>query len=188
MIDFIKNIFRRKFLRRYSSKQPTGLVPLSEIRSVSIVLDAQENGVDDCKEAALTYFKSKGMKVNVYFLDLSKKGEDERQITSLNNTILRKDLNWYGRPALEIIEMISSDGADVLLSLVDGADVLLSLVDNVDFPIAALAGCSGAVFKIGRVQLPGRTFDLVVEDSPSHEFSPSDAFKEITRYLETIIQ
>ena len=110
MIDFIKNIFRRKFLRRYSSKQPTGLVPLSEIRSVSIVLDAQENGVDDCKEAALTYFKSKGMKVNVYFLDLSKKGEDERQITSLNNTILRKDLNWYGRPALEIIEMISSDG------------------------------------------------------------------------------
>ena len=178
MIDFIKNIFRRKFLRRYSSKQPTGLVPLSDIRSVSIVLDAQENGVDDCKEAALTYFKSKGMKVNVYFLDLSKKGEDERQITSLNNTILRKDLNWYGRPALEIIEMISSDGADVLLSL----------VDNVDFPIAALAGCSGAVFKIGRVQLPGRTFDLVVEDSPSHELGPSDAFKEITRYLETIIQ
>ena len=169
MIDFIKNIFRRKFLRRYSSKQPTGLVPLSEIRSVSIVLDAQENGVDDCKEAALTYFKSKGM---------SKKGEDERQITSLNNTILRKDLNWYGRPSLEIIEMISSDGADVLLSL----------VDNVDFPIAALAGCSGAVFKIGRVQLPGRTFDLVVEDSPSHELGPSDAFKEITRYLETIIQ
>ena len=172
MIDFIKNIFRRKFLRRYSSKQPTGLVPLSEIRSVSIVLDAQENGVDDCKEAALAYFKSKGIKVNVYFLDLSKKGEDERQITSLNNTILRKDLNWYGRPALEII----------------GADVLLSLVDNVDFPIAALAGCSGAVFKIGRVQLPGRTFDLVVEDSPSHELGPSDAFKEITRYLETIIQ
>ena len=67
------------------------------------------------------------MKVNVYFLDLSKKGEDERQITSLNNTILRKDLNWYGRPSLEIIEMISSDGADILLSL----------VDNVDFPIAA---------------------------------------------------
>ena len=35
---------------------------------------------------------------------------------------------------------------------------------------------------------PGRTFDLVVEDSPSHELGPSDAFKEITRYLETIIQ
>jgi len=84
----------------------------------------------------------------------------------------------YGRPALEMIEMISSDGADVLLSL----------VDNVDFPIAALAGCSDAVFKIGRVQLPGRTFDLVVEDSPSHELGPLDAFKEITRYLETIIQ
>ena len=39
-----------------------------------------------------------------------------------------------------------------------------------------------------RVQMTGRTFDLVVEDSPSHELGPSDAFKEITRYLETIIQ
>lgn len=41
-------------------------------------------------------------------------------------------------------------------------------------------------FKIGRKQLKDRTFDLVIEDSPSKCFSQEEAFSEITRYLETI--
>ena len=49
-----------------------------------------------------------------------------------------------------------------------------------------MAKCSAARFKIGRKQLKNRTFDLVIEDSPSRSFSQEEAFVEITRYLETI--
>ena len=68
----------------------------------------------------------------------------------------------------------------------ENSDMLLSLVDNDDFPIEYMAKCSPSRLKIGRCQLPGRTFDLVIEDSPSQAYTPVQAFAEITKYLETI--
>lgn len=176
MLGFIKNIFRKRYLRKAISTNPTGLHPLSEIKSVSIIIDMEDSGADECKEKAISVFKSLGIRTSVYFFDFSKKDEDERQTTSLNNTILRSDLNWCGRPSAEKLSMLVQENSDMLLSL----------VDNDDFPIEYMAKCSPSRFKIGRYQLPGRTFDLVIEDSPSQAYTPVQAFAEITKYLETI--
>ena len=157
MLGFIKNIFRRRYLRKAISTNPTGLHPLSEIKSVSIIIDMEDSGADECKEKAISVFKSLGIRTSVYFFDFSKKDEDERQTTSLNNTILRSDLNWCGRPSAEKLSMLVQEDS-----------------------------CSPSRFKIGRCQLPGRTFDLVIEDSPSQAYTPVQAFAEITKYLETI--
>ncbi len=178
MFDFIKDIFRRKYLRKAASAAGTGLYPLQDIKSVSIIIDTEEQGSDECKEKATAFFKTHGIRTSVYFFDFSKKGEDERQTTSLNNTILRGDLNWCGRPSAEKMSMLVQENSDMLLSL----------VDNAEFPIEYMAKCSPSRFKIGRRQLKGRTFDLVVEDSPTQIYTPLQAFNEITRYLDTIKQ
>lgn len=176
MLDFIKNIFRKRYLRKAASHTATGLIPLSDIHSVTLIIDTEDNASDECKDKAVAYFKSRGIRTSVFFFDFSKKSEDERQTTSLNNTILRKDINWWGRPSAEKVSMLVQDNADMLISL----------IDNADFPIDCMAKCSVSRFKIGRKQLKGRTFDLVIEDSAGHSPSPLEAFNEIKRYLESI--
>ena len=103
-------------------------------------------------------------------------GEDERQTTSLDRTLLKKDLNWWGRPSMETIRTFAAESPDMMISL----------IDSNHFPVECIAKCSAAKFKIGRKQLKDRTFDLVIEDSPSKCFYQEEAFVEITRYLETI--
>lgn len=176
MFDCIKNVFRKRYLRRKKSNVETGFIPLSRINSSIVFIDSEDKHSDECKERVLAYFKSKGIKVDVFFFDFSKKSKDDRQITSLNTTVLRKDLNWCGRP--------SKDKTNQMLQT--NADLFISLLDNADFPIAYMAKCSTARFKIGRRQLSGSTFDLVIEDSATGSYSHEEAFNAITRYLETI--
>ncbi len=176
MIDFIKNIFRNRCLRRNASHSVTGLVPLSGIRSASIFIDAESDGSDRCAAAARAYFKTKGIRTDIFFFDLRKRSKEERQAPAPDNTLLREDLTWYGRPA----------GGAAGMMLRSGNDLFISLIDNTGFPVTYLAVCSAAKFKIGRRQLPGHIFDLIVEDSASRNLSSEEAFAEITKYLEKI--
>ena len=171
MLEFIKNIFRRKFIRKTAGKSTSGLLPLSAIRSATVIMDAEDTGCEACKSKVEAFCKSNGIKLTVWFFDFAGKGEDERQTTSL-----KKDLNWWGRPSMETIKTFAAESPDMMISL----------IDSNHFPVECIAKCSGARFKIGRKQLKDRTFDLVIEDSPSKCFSQEEAFSEITRYLETI--
>ena len=58
MLGFIKNIFRKRYLRKAISTNPTGLHPLSEIKSVSIIIDMEDSGADECKEKAISVFNT----------------------------------------------------------------------------------------------------------------------------------
>lgn len=176
MIDFIKNIFRSRCLRRNACHAVTGLLPLSGIGSASIFIDAESDGRDRCASAARAYFKAKGIGTDIFFFDFRKRSKEERQTPAPDNTLFREDLTWYGCPA--------GGAADKMLH--SGNDLFISLIDNTDFPITYLAGCSAAKFKIGRRQLPGHIFDLIVEDSASRDLSSEEAFAEITKYLEKI--
>lgn len=176
MIDFIKNIFRNRCLRRNACVTATCLTPLSRIGSAAIFIDAESGDSDICKTEVLSYFKTKGINAEVFFFDFRKRSKEERQEPSPEDTLFREDLSWYGRPA--------GDNADRMLR--SRADLFISLIDNTDFPITYIAGCSGARFKIGRIQLPEHIFDLVVEDSASRSLSSEEAFREITKYLEKI--
>lgn len=176
MLEFIKNIFRRKFLRKTAGKSTSGLLPLSAIHSATVIMDAEDTGCEACKSKVEAFCKSNGIKLAVWFFDFAGKGEDERQTTSLDRTLLKKDLNWWGRPSMEMMKTFAAESPDMMISL----------IDSNHFPVECMAKCSGARFKIGRKQLKDRTFDLVIEDSPSKCFSQEEAFVEITRYLETI--
>ncbi|MGM9768624.1 MAG: DUF6913 domain-containing protein [Candidatus Cryptobacteroides sp.] len=176
MLEFIKNIFRKRHLRRWGSTTATGLVPLERIHTAAILINAEDNNSDLCKETVISYFRKKGIKPEVFFFDFSKKSDEELQITSLNRTILRKDLNWCGRPSKDKIMQFKQAGADLFISL----------IDNKSFPAEFMAVCSTAVFKIGRRQVWKNCFDLVIENPPSGSVSQVEAFKAIVNFLETI--
>ena len=176
MLGFIKNIFRRRYLKRWGSASATGLMPLSRIHSAAILIDAEDKDCDDCKAAVLAYFRNKGIKANIFFFDFSKKSEEDLQITSLNNTILKKDLNWCGRPS-----------RDKMMQLRQSCDELfISLIDNDSFPAVFMAACSPAKFKIGRTKIGSNCFDMVFENPPAGGVSQKEAFNAIVDFLETI--
>jgi hypothetical protein len=62
-------------------------------------------------------------------------------------------------------------------------DLFISLIDGTDYPLEFMAKCSQAKFKIGRVQLPGNTFDLVVADPSDRKLTQKESFDAIKTYL-----
>ena len=100
MFDFIKNIFRKRSLKRHASTVPTEILPLSKIKSYVAIIDVEDPSFDTCKSTIMNYFR--GMDINgaVFFQDFRKIGSEDRLITSIQTTITKKDLDWLGRPSL----------------------------------------------------------------------------------------
>ncbi len=173
----IKEFFRRQSLKKSASKEPTGLLPLSAVRSAVAFIDVEDTSFDACKNAIMAYFRNRGIKVDIFFFDFRKIDKGERLITSINTTVLRKDLNWYGRP--------SREKARIMLE--GNPDLLISLLPKADFPLEYMVRCSTARFKVGREQLADGLFDLVLKDPADKRLSQEEAFLEITKLLETVV-
>lgn len=159
MFGQIKDIFRRKRIRKFESTVPTGFIPLSDAVSVNVVIDAEEPGFDELKEEILSWGRQKGLKPCIYFFDFRKIGKDELLLTSINTTILKKELDWLGTP--EISKVMSLLG--------EKSDIFISLIDNGDYPIDFLSKCVKARFKIGRYGYEGHAFDMVISGSEEQE-------------------
>lgn len=67
MLEFIKNIFRRKFIRKTAGKSTSGLLPLSAIRSATVIMDAEDTGCEACKSKVEAFCKANGIKLMVWF-------------------------------------------------------------------------------------------------------------------------
>ena len=157
MFESIKNFFRRRAVRRYSKAVPTGILPLSEISSASFVIDVEEAEWDILKDDILSWGRTSGVKVSIYFFDFRKLGKNELLLTSIQTTVARKDLNWFGMPAYEKVSGLIEDQCDMFVSLVDTAD----------FPVDFVSKCSAARFKVGRRAYPGHCFDLLLSGKHS---------------------
>lgn len=176
MFTLVKNFFRKRSLRKYSSKEATGISPLSQIRSAVAFIMVEDAFFDECKEAILMFYKANNIKGEIFFFDFRKIGKEERLITSIKTTVLKTDLNWFGKPSREKVEAMLGSGPDLFISLIKGDG----------FPIEFMAKCSRAKFKIGRKQLSGNTFDLVFTEPEGKSFSSTDVFNEIKAYLKKI--
>lgn len=174
MFEPLKGLFRRHSLRKNASSEPTGIHPLGSIRSVVALVDVEDTTFDECKNALNAFFRERGIKGDIFFFDFRRLTEGERLITSIKTTVLRKDLNWYGRPSDEKVQLM----------LQGEPDMLLSLIPSAGFPVEYMASCSRARFKVGREQLPGGVFDLVV--SGTSDASQLDVFNWMVKILDTI--
>ena len=151
MFKIIRNIFRKRKLDKFASNIPTGFLPLKDISNVNVVMDVEDPGFDQLKADIMAWANQSGVRMNIYFFDFRKLDKDELLITSIQTTIIKKDLDWTSTP----------DISKVMGLLGEESDLYISLIDNGDFPIDFISRCAKARFKIGRYAYPGHVFDMI---------------------------
>lgn len=178
IIDNILAAFRKRKIKKFLSDTPTGFIPLEKITSVNVVIDVEEPGFDLLKEDILAWGRQNSMKVNIYFFDFRKLGKDELLLTSIQTTILKKELDWLGTPEFSKIGAL----------LYEPSDLFISMIDNGNFPIEFLSRCSKAKFKVGRCGFDSHAYDMVMIGNPTEELRSDSRqiFKAITDFLTKI--
>ena len=176
MFEFVKDIFRKSRLKKNASTVETGFLPLNRIRSYVAVIDVEDTSFDACKTAIMNYFRSHNINGCVFFQDFRKIGSEDRLITSIQTTITRKDLDWLGRPNKYKLNVLKEMNPDVFISL----------INDPGFAVEYMARTSNARFKIGRKQLPGNLFDLVIKDPAGKDLSQLQSFQAMKEYLNRI--
>lgn len=178
MFDSILRFFRKRKIKKYISDIPTGILPLSEISTVNVVIDVEEPGFDVLKEDILAWGRKQGIKVNIYFFDFRKLGQEELLLTSITTTIIKKELDWLGTPDMSKISALMEEPSDLFISL----------IENGNFPIEFVSRCAKARFKIGRCPFQGHAYDMVISGSPTEDLR-SDVrriFAGMTEFLEKV--
>ena len=173
MFDTIKSIFRKRKIGKFVSDIPTGLLPFSEISTVNVVLDVEEPGFDVLRAQILDWGRKAGVKLNIYFFDFRKLDKEELLITSIQTTIIKKELDWIGTP--DISKVIGLIG--------EKSDLFISMIDNGNFPIEFISKCAKARFKIGRCGFPGHVYDMIISGSQTADLR-SDSCKIFDAIIE----
>lgn len=174
MIDIIKSFLRHKAIKTYRSRFKSGFMPIGRMKSAAVILDVEDPAYEECKNVVTSFFKANGIKVEFYFMDLRRIAKDELLLTSIPNTVIRRDLNWY--------EMPSVDKLESLMQVESGRyDLLVSLVPHSYFPLEFMVKISTARFKVGIAPLKDNPYDMVV--SCTEQTNCIDMFNEIKNYL-----
>ena len=173
MFAFVKSIFRKRSLRRHASTVPTGILPLGKIKSYVAVIDVEDSTFDTCKTNIMNYFRGMDIRGSVFFQDFRKIGSEDRLITSIQTTITKKDLDWLGRPNKYKLGVLEEQNPDLFISL----------IKDPEFAIEYMTKTSKAKFKIGRKQMDGNLFDLVISDPAGKDISQMECFNAIKVYL-----
>lgn len=149
-MGFVREYFRRKALRRWSSDVPTAMLPFAQLKSAAVLMDVETPGFQDARESVVSWLKASGIRTEVHFFDFRKLEKNELLTTSIQNTVLRKDLNWFGMPGTGKAPEIC-------------CDLFISLVPDDSFPARFYASCCRSRFKVGICTWEGAPFDLVVD-------------------------
>lgn len=178
MFETIMNFFRKRRIRKYASDVATGLIPMSEISVVNVVIDVEEPGFDELKEDILAWGRSIDAKVNLYFFDFRRLGKDELLLTSITNTLLKKELDWTGMPDINKIAPLMGEKSDLFISM----------IDNGNFPIDFVTRCTKARFKIGRHAYDGHPFDMILSGGETADLRSEarQIFNAITEFIKKI--
>ena len=148
----LKEIVRKVSLKRCRSRVPTGIMALKDIRSAAVLMDARKEDCEQCKNAVLDFYHRNGIAGEIYYFDLRDIEKGERLFTAVGTTVLKRDLNWYGKPSPSIVSTLKARSSDLLISLIDSSD----------FTLDYLVSSAEARFKIGRKELGDNVFDIVL--------------------------
>lgn len=177
-MKLIDNIiaFARKRSLKGCAKDPdlTGLEPLSSIGKVSVFFDADLPASAQLITYVSDYFNSRGKEVCVFAMLMGMQTLNE----GLQKAVFfhKEDVNWFGR----LKRGKRYHTTDV------GEDMFISLLGEDTFAVEYAARCSSARFKVGRKQLSGNVYDLVVSDSGSEPADQRKVFDAIMEFVEKI--
>lgn len=148
---------RHRALSKYASCIPTGLHPLSRFKTAAVFLGFEERDSEDAKALAEEFFNSHNIEVHFYYNDSS-------------------SANRYGK--LKSSEQ-NPDG-------ICEEDLFISMLDSTGFFIRFAAVSSRAITKIGRIQLPGDIFDIIVSGADNEDSKQTDSLRTIFDILSKI--
>lgn len=147
---WICNYLRRRALRRAASKLPTAILPLSLIRSATVLLDASEPSFEGCEGRIRAYFSRLRIQVKFIYIYLEKLDKGAAAPVDVTQALLLRDLDWCGRPASAKLRSLAGSGTDLFISLCEDS-----------YPAEFLSCSIPARFKIGR--FPIASFDVVLD-------------------------
>ena len=122
MFDKIRHIFRKRKIGKFVSNVPTGLLKMSEISTVNVVMDVEEPGFDQLREDILAWGRTAGVKLSIYFFDFRKLDKTELLITSIQTTIIKKELDWIGTPEISKVIGLIGEKSDLFISMIDNGE------------------------------------------------------------------
>ena len=178
MFETIKNFFRTRRIKKVASKTPTCMLSMDKITSANFLIDAAEPEFDQLKEDILTWCRKNNIKVNIYFLDLRRLNKNELVLTSIQTTILRKELDWLGYPNEPTTRGLIDEPSDLFVSLV------YDFCPAVDYT----SKCANARFKIGRRSYSGHAYDLIFSGGQNEDLRSDSRqiFKAMTEFITKI--
>lgn len=159
MVGPIKYLSRVLALRKWRSKNPHSITPLSQIKSAVVLVDASADDAASVSRSVKQFFDYKSIKVNVLCPQ-------------------KEQLNYAGyiRKKYRLFDGVRQE--DLFISL---------LVAEEDFALKFEALCSPARFKVGCCPLSEDVFDMLVCPAPGVESTQSVRFAAIKEYLCKIV-
>lgn len=159
MVNPLKYLVRVRALRKYGSRGAHGICPVGGLKGVAVFVDASDSGAESVCAEVRQYFSGLGMQVLVLCPG-------------------RGDLNFAG---------FMRRGARMPGAVPRNEELFITLADDpACFASEFEARCSPARFKIGRSQLEGDVFDIVVSSPDGIATSQLEAFSAIREYLSKI--
>ena len=159
MAGLLKHIGRKLLLNRLGTPSGTGIVPLSQVHSATVLADSSCSDVQVACDAVRQFFGYHGIPVTVI---CPRKGD----LTFMGR--LRKKFRIVGDKARE---------EDLFISLVADPECFAA-----EYEMKA----SRARFKVGALQYSGNAVDLVVSAPEGSSASQSAIFAAIKDYLTKI--
>lgn len=187
----LRRYFRKKRLRQDSSGQPTGFIPVEQIKYMAVILDVADPEFPECRDAITAYCRKTGMALNMMYIDFRRggifshveklcgehrSGAVYRPATDRDMTFFRRDLNWLGKPSAKKAGLLKDNPCDLYICL----------ADRRSYCIEYLSSIAAARFKIGRTDFRSAPFDMVVSEAPDGPDGICEIFRTITEFLAKI--
>ena len=155
-IDPVRYFARRIALKKHASTVPTRIIPMSEVRNATVLIDAMDPDLEFTKKDIRKFFDPYGIKV--FFL-----------------TPMKWDINVGGWFKTKFRNPEGKEREE---------DLFISLVADPEyFPAEYELRCSRATFKVARFQLEGNIVDLSIYNPVSAIPRSPEAFSVIKEYL-----
>lgn len=163
-------LFQALSILRSRSKTATAIRPLSSLKKVAVIMDADAPDAQKCASAVKDYFSSRYLPSDIYALSFSKEKVELKDCIVIG----RKNRNFYSRPKRSKKHPAVDYNTDLLVDL--------SLDNN--FSQKYILRCSKAKFKMGRSQECSKYFNIVISNSEA--YSQSEVFAQMASLLNTI--
>lgn len=158
MSNPLKEFLKSCVLSRRRGQTPRKSLPLDSVKFATVLIDSEKEDAGQTAAAVKAFFGAKGIELRLF-----QPGP--------------KDLNIFGILKKKVRGGQETDGENsIFISLVEDPDSWLSEYES---------NHSLAAFKVGRSQIKGEVFDLVVL-SAGH--SQSETFEEIKKLLNKIVR